>query len=94
MLSHSDSPAAPWTVPCQAPLSMGFSRQKYWSELFPSPGNLPDAGIKPSSSALVGGFFTTDPSGWKHSYNEEPQFSVVVIMTDVLCFWYLTVYSG
>ena len=38
---------------CQAPLSMEFPRQEYWSELpFPSPGNLPDPGIEPSSSAL------------------------------------------
>ena len=36
----------PWTVACQAPLSMGFSRQEYWSELpFPSPEDLPDPGI-------------------------------------------------
>ena len=36
----------PWTVACQAPLSMGFSRQEYWSGLpFPSPGDLPDPGI-------------------------------------------------
>ena len=42
-----------WTVACQAPLSMGFSRQEYWSGLpFPSPGNLPDPGIKPGSRAL------------------------------------------
>ncbi|ELR50988.1 hypothetical protein M91_11147, partial [Bos mutus] len=51
----------------QAPLSMGFSRQEYWSGLpFPSPGDLPDPGIEPGiepaslmSPALVGGFFTT-----------------------------------
>ena len=43
----------PWTVACQAPLSMGFSRQEYWSVLpFPSPGDLPDSGIKPRSPAL------------------------------------------
>ena len=43
----------PWTVACQAPLSMGFSRQEYWSGLpFPSPGNLPDPGIEPGSPAL------------------------------------------
>ena len=42
-----------WTVPCQAPLSMGFSRQEYWSGLpFPSPGDLPDPGIKPRSPTL------------------------------------------
>ena len=44
----SDS-ATPWTVARQAPLSMGFSRQEYWSGLpFPSPGDLPDPGIKPA----------------------------------------------
>ena len=52
-----------WTVPHQVPLSMGFSRQEYWSGL-PSlpPGDLPDPGIKPvslTSPALVGEFFTT-----------------------------------
>ena len=40
--------AIPWIVAYQAPLSMGFSRQEYWSELpFPSPGDLPNPGIKP-----------------------------------------------
>ena len=62
----SDS-ATPWIVVCQAPLSMGFSRQKYWSRLpLPPPGDLPNPGIKPtslSSSALAGGFFTTEPPG-------------------------------
>ena len=47
------SSATPWTVAFQAPLSMGFSRHKHWSGLpFPSPGSLPDPGIKPSSLAL------------------------------------------
>ena len=42
-----------WTVTCQAPLFMGFSRQKYWSRLpFSSPGDLPNPGIKPGSPAL------------------------------------------
>ena len=45
--------ATPWTVTCQAPLSMGFSRQEYWSGLpFPSPEDLPDPGIKPMALAL------------------------------------------
>ena len=45
--------ATPWTVAYQALLSMGFSRQEYWSGLpFPSPGDLPDPGIKPGSPAL------------------------------------------
>ena len=43
----------PWTVACQTPPSMGFSRQGYWSGLpFPSPGDLPDPGIEPRSPAL------------------------------------------
>ena len=61
----SDS-MTPLTVACQAPLSIGFSRQKYWSELsIPPPGDLPNPGIKPlslESPALAGGFFTTEPT--------------------------------
>ena len=52
----------PWTVACQAPLSMGFSRQEYWSGLpCPPPGDLLDPGIEPASLsyALAGRFFTT-----------------------------------
>ena len=45
--------ASPWTVACQASLSIGFSRQEYWSGLpLPPPGDLPDPGIKPGSPAL------------------------------------------
>ena len=59
----------PWTVPPKAPLSMGFSRQEYWSGLpFPSLGDLPDSGIKPASlvaPALAGRFFTNTLPG-KH----------------------------
>ena len=45
--------ATPWTVAYQAPPSMGFSRQEYWSGvLFPSPGDLPNPGIKPVSPTL------------------------------------------
>ena len=48
----SDS-VTPWTVACQAPLSMGFSRQEYWSGLsWPPSGDLPDPGMKPASPAL------------------------------------------
>ena len=56
--------AIPWTVVYQVSLSMGFSRQEYWSGLpFPSPGDLPDPGIEPKSPALAGGFFTIEPPG-------------------------------
>ena len=49
----SDSSVTPWTVACQAPLSMGFLRQEHWSGLsFLSPGDLPDPGIEPTSLAL------------------------------------------
>ena len=52
----------PWTVSRQAPLSMGFPRQKYLSGLpFPPPRDLPNPGIEPMSPALVGEFFTTEP---------------------------------
>ena len=58
--------ATPWTIEHQAPLSMGFPRQEYWSGLpLPSPGDLPDPGIEPmslASPALAGGFFTTSPT--------------------------------
>ena len=48
----------------QAPLSMGFPLEKYWSELpFPSAGDLPDPGIKPTSPALAGRFFTAESPG-------------------------------
>ena len=54
----------PWTVAHQAPLSMDFSRQEYWSGLpFPPLGDLPHPGIKFISPALAGGFFTTEPPG-------------------------------
>ena len=58
----SNSFATPWTVALQALLSIGFSRQEYWSELpFPSLGDLPLLGIKHTSSALAGRFFTNEP---------------------------------
>ena len=54
----------PRTVACQAPLSMGFPRQEYWSGLlFPPPGGLPHAGTESVSPALVGRLFTTDHLG-------------------------------
>ena len=52
--------ATPWTVAHQAPLFMDFSKQEYWSGLlFPSPGDLSDPGIEPSSPQLAGRFFIT-----------------------------------
>ena len=54
----------PWTIAHQAPPSLGFSRQEYWSGLpFPSPGDLPDPGIKPRSPALQADTLTSEPPG-------------------------------
>ena len=62
--SHVQLFATLWTVALQSPLSMGFSRQEYWSGLpfLPIVG-LPDPEIKPASPALADGFFTTEPPG-------------------------------
>ena len=60
--------ATPWAVAHQAPLSMGFSRQEYWSGLpFASPGDLSQPGIEPAFPELTGRFFTSEPLG-KPSY--------------------------
>ena len=59
LLSRVQLFATSWTVAHQAPLSMEFSRQAYWSGLpFPSPGDLPNLGIKPGSPTFVGRHFT------------------------------------
>ena len=53
-----------WTEACQAPLSMGFPRQEYWSGLpFSSPGDLSDSETEPVSPALAAGLLTTEPPG-------------------------------
>ena len=63
-LSHVQLFAVPWTVAHQAPLSMRFTRQEYWSGLpFPSPGDLPDLGIEAMSPTLADRFFTTELPG-------------------------------
>ena len=65
--------ATPWTVASQAPLSVGFPRQEYWSGLpFPSLG-VPGPGTKPTSLALAGRFFTDEPPGKPHLPNTQPR---------------------
>ena len=60
----SDPFVSSWNVALQASLSMGFSKQKYWSGLpLPSPWDLPDPGIEPISPVLAGGFFIADSPG-------------------------------
>jgi len=81
-----------WTVTHQAPLSMGFSRQDYWSGLpCPPPGNLPDPGIKPVSPALAGRFFTTEPPGKSyvkiHIHNKLKQAWIWWTSQDKCYFW-------
>ena len=80
MLNHVQLFATPWTIAHQAPLSMEFSRQEYWSGVpFPPPGDLPDPRIKLASlmsPALAGGFFATSAT-WEglsrlQSNQEEP----------------------
>ena len=64
--------ATPLTVARQAPLSMGFSRQEYWSGLpFSSPGDLPDPGIKPGSPALQADSLPTELPGKPRRYRGE-----------------------
>ena len=61
LFSHVQHCATPWAIARQALLSLGFSRQEYWSKLsFPSPGDLPNPGIKPAAPAWSGRFFTTE----------------------------------
>ena len=75
MLGRVQLFVTPWTyVAYEAPLSMETSRQDYWSGLpFPTPGDFPDPGIKPTSlvsPALAGRFFTTAPPG---KFNEKKE---------------------
>ena len=80
----------PWTVAGQAPLSMGFSRQEYWSGLpFPPPGDLPEPGIKPVSPgplAFAGRFFTAAPPGKPGNKVENYKPIHFVVGAPSLCF--------
>ena len=72
----------PWTITYQAPWSTGFSRQEYWSVLsFPSPGDLPNPGIKPGSPTQQADSLSSEPPG-KH---------LGVFYLNLICFfWCLT----
>ena len=64
LLSHVRLFVTQWTVAYQAPPSVGFSRQEYWSELpFPSPGDLPNPGIEPRSPELQADALPSEPPG-------------------------------
>ena len=102
MLSHFSHVwlfASLWTVVCQAPPSMGFSRQEPWSGwLFPPPGDFPHPGVKPASlmsPPLAGGFFTTsailgawllDQLSSVNSWLHEEVFTKVVLMAIIVLF--------
>ena len=81
--------ATVWTVARQAPLSMGFSRQEYWSGLpFASPGDLPDPGIKPASlmsPTLAGGFFTISTTWEAQRTRGNPGFSPLQVLCSQGC---------
>ena len=69
-LSRVQLLVTPWTVAYQAPPSMGFSRQEYWSGLsFSSPGDLPDPEIDPGSPALQADYLPSEPPGKPLSVN-------------------------
>ena len=66
----------PWNVTHQAPLSMGFSRQEYWSGLpFPPPGDLPNPGIKPASLNVFCIRFFTSSATWAAQYEFKPMLT-------------------
>ena len=77
----------PWTVACQAPLSMEFSRQEYWSRLpFPPSGDFPDPGIKPkslASPALAGRSLPLHH--WRHFRREMFVWSVKQMLPHWVC---------
>ena len=78
-----------WTVAHQAPLSMRFSRQEYWSGLpFPPPGDLPNPEIKPVYPTVAGRFFITEPPE-KHSCNCSWYYTFLLSLhiTYSLCLW-------
>ena len=96
--------ATPWTVAYQAPPSMGFSRQEYWSGLpCPSPGDLPNPGIKPGSPAFQADALSSEPPGKPITYTflsillGLPNnlllfvFNVYINMTDFI--WWLTLFT-
>ena len=90
-IRHFATPWTIWTLAHQAPLSMEFSRQKYWSRLpFPTPGNLPDSGIKAlslASPALAAGFFTTVPPGKLNMWLLTPQCFLFLFFSFVFLFF-------
>ena len=84
MCAQSCLTVTPWTVACQAPLSMEFFRHEYWSRLpFPTPGNLPNPGMESesfASPALTSGFLTLDPPERSHARLAEPALEALFVL--------------
>ena len=90
LLSRVRPFAAPWTVVCQAPLSVGFPREEYCSGLpFPSPGDLPNPGIEPWYPSLQADCLTSEPPGKPGVKNKSKLFSreVVIIRARMINGW-------
>ena len=84
-LGHVQLFADPWTVPRQAPLSLEFSRQEYWSRWpFPSLGDLSDPGIEPASPGLLG-FLLSEPPGKPGPVEIQPALPSLRVLL-LLCF--------
>jgi len=80
-----------WTVAPQAPLSIEFSRQEYWSGLpFPYPGDLLNPRIKPVSSALASGFFTTSSMAQPQRFSDGVFLPQHVFRASLVSFWSLS----
>ena len=79
--NHVQLFVAPWTIACQAPLSMGFSRQEYWRGFpCPPPGIFPTQGWNPhllTSPALAGGFFTTSTT-WEEATEKAYEHYIII----------------
>ena len=72
LLSRVQLFVTPWTAAYQAPLSMEFSRQEYWSGLpFSTPGDLPDPGIEPRSPVLQADALSSEPPGKSNIFNKD-----------------------
>ena len=82
--AHARLFATPWTIARRAPLSMGFSRQEYWSMLpCPPPGDLPDPGTEPvsfMSPAMASRFFTTSAT-WEAPHVCEMHCQIILILS-------------
>ena len=77
LLSHVQLFATPWTVAYQAPPSMEFSRQEFWSGLpLPSPGDLPNPGIEPGSPSLQANALPSEPPGKPHGKREKDKVTL------------------